>query len=232
MKQNIFEKNVPSLDYLFIRWPKSKSLIKNYLLNDKKEPNFEKICNSFLKDMQCKNFAIFKTVLKILSKICSMNPTSNKYHDQHHFKSVLLISCILAKKKKLNNYDKILVIIISLTHDMNHQGKRIIKKNYYQEEKTLKQLKYILFKKLLNYKRWQRIRKIVLNTFFLIKPEKSNDPIEQIVLNADVAAAILFGWDNGLKLASKLKHESNLDVSSLKLYKNFVGKLKDRKLKI
>ena len=230
MKQNIFEKNVPSLSYMKIRWPKSIFVIRKYLTCVKKTPNFERICYCFLRDLQYKNIQLFRGILKTLSKKCSMNFTSNKYHDQHHFKSVLLISYILTKKKKINDFEKILLLILSLAHDMDHQGKRIIKKHYYQEEKTLKALQFILFKKLLSFKKWQRIKKIILNTFFLIKPADSMDLIEKIILSSDVASGILFGCDSGLKMASKLKHESNLSTSSIQLYKEFLKKLDERNL--
>ena len=78
-------------------------------------------------------------ILKKLSKLSSQNFTYNSYHDQHHFKSVILIACLLAKLSQTKNSEEIIwLIIIALTHDLNHQGSRIVNKSYYQEDRSFK----------------------------------------------------------------------------------------------
>ena len=72
------------------------------------------------------------------------NFTFNTYHDQHHFKSVVLIACLLAKLSKLKlEEDKILLVIIALTHDLNHQGRRVIIFHIIKRIKVFKDLSYI-----------------------------------------------------------------------------------------
>ena len=44
-----------------------------------------------------------KPVLKKLSALWSRNVTYNTYHDSHHFKSVIIIACLLAKLSNLKN---------------------------------------------------------------------------------------------------------------------------------
>ena len=131
-----------------------------------------------------------------------MNFTFNSYHDQHHFKSVIIISCLLAK---LSNFkakeDIIWLILIALTHDLFHQGRRIIKTSYYQEEKSFKELYFVAFKKLLNHKKFKRFEKIFRSTYFPIKPEKVDDELEKIILDADILASLMFGMNTGIKLA-------------------------------
>ena len=42
-----------------------------------------------------------RPILKKLSVLCSRNVTYNTYHDSHHFKSVIIIACLLAKLSNL-----------------------------------------------------------------------------------------------------------------------------------
>ena len=133
MRQFIFEKYFPSLSYIANRWPRSKHILKKYVLSNQKKPDFFNICNKCLKDLNVFKIRDYNLILKKLAKLSSNNFTFNSYHDQHHFKSVILIACLLAKLSKLKfNEEKILLIIIALTHDINHQGRRIINKPYYQ----------------------------------------------------------------------------------------------------
>ena len=102
-----------------------------------------------------------KPVLKKLSILCTKNVTYNTYHDSHHFKSVIIIACLLAKLSNLkNNEDKLLLVIIALTHDLGHLGRRVQNISFFQEEKSFKELSRILFKVKPNFNKNQRIKKI------------------------------------------------------------------------
>lgn len=230
MRQYIFEKNFPSLQYIFLRWPKSKDIILKYSLFHFKKPDFFKLSIICMKELQIdiKNPLYFP--LSKLAILCSKNVNSNKYHDQHHFKSVLLIACLFAKISKIKRNERLLIIILALVHDMNHQGKRIVNKPYYQEKKTIQALEKVIYRKLLNNKIWKRINRILLNTYFPIEPEKNNDLVEKIILNADLAGSLIFGFRNGLKLAEKLKNEISYKNKSLTLYKDFLEKIETRRL--
>ena len=46
----------------------------------------------------------------------------------------------------LSHKDRLLLIIIALTHDMNHQGRRILgAEPYYQEIKSYNELEKVIF---------------------------------------------------------------------------------------
>ena len=161
MRHFPFEKNYPSLSYIVNNWPRTKPILKKYILSKQKKPNFYEICTKCLNDLNIFKIRDYRSILKKLSKLCSYNFTYNSYHDQHHFKSVILIACLLAKLSKLKfNDDKILLVIIALTHDLNHQGRRVIGKPYYQEEKSFKDLSYVIFKKI-THKKYYRIKKFL-----------------------------------------------------------------------
>ena len=211
MRQFIFEKHFPSLSYIANRWPRSKHILKKYVLSNQKKPDFFNICNKCLKDLNVFKIRDYNLILKKLAKLSSNNFTFNSYHDQHHFKSVILIACLLAKLSKLKfNEEKILLIIIALTHDINHQGRRIINQPYYQEDKSFKDLSYIIFKKMTN-KKYNRIKKIFRSTYFPVKPNFVDDDLEKIILDAEVLASLMFGMKSGMKFASRLKHEIRFD---------------------
>ena len=231
MRQFIFEKNLPSLAYIINNWPNTKHLLKKFILSNQKKPNFYKLCISCLNELNVYKIGNFKEVIKILSKKSSMNFTFNSYHDQHHFKSVIIISCLLAK---LSNFkakeDIIWLILIALTHDLFHQGRRIIKTSYYQEEKSFKELYFVAFKKLLNHKKFKRFEKIFRSTYFPIKPEKVDDELEKIILDADILASLMFGMKTGIKLAERLKHEIRFEGRSDVLFSGFLKFLSTKDL--
>ena len=231
MRHFIFEKNMPSLAYITNHWPNTKHLLKKFILSNQKKPNFYKLCISCLNELNVYKIGNFKEVIKILSKKSSMNFTFNSYHDQHHFKSVIIISCLLAK---LSNFkakeDIIWLILIALTHDLFHQGRRIIKTSYYQEEKSFKELYFVAFKKLLNHKKFKRFEKIFRSTYFPIKPEKVDDELEKIILDADILASLMFGMNTGIKLAERLKHEIRFEGRSDVLFVGFVKFLSTKDL--
>ena len=230
MRQFIFEKYFPSLSYIANRWPRSKHILKKYVLSNQKKPDFFNICNKCLKDLNVFKIRDYNLILKKLAKLSSNNFTFNSYHDQHHFKSVILIACLLAKLSKLKfNEEKILLIIIALTHDINHQGRRIINKPYYQEDKSFKDLSYIIFKKMTN-KKYNRIKKIFRSTYFPVKPNFVDDDLEKIILDADVLASLMFGMKTGMKFASRLKHEIRFDDKTDILFKGFLKLLDSKSL--
>ena len=230
MRQFIFEKYFPSLSYIANRWPRSKHILKKYVLSNQKKPDFFNICNKCLKDLNVFKIRDYNLILKKLAKLSSNNFTFNSYHDQHHFKSVILIACLLAKLSKLKfNEEKILLIIIALTHDINHQGRRIINQPYYQEDKSFKDLSYIIFKKMTN-KKYNRIKKIFRSTYFPVKPNFVDDDLEKIILDADVLASLMFGMKTGMKFASRLKHEIRFDDKTDILFKGFLKLLDSKSL--
>ena len=230
MRQYIFEKHYPSLSYIANNWPRTKHLLKKFVLSNQKKPDFYEICTKCLNDLNIFKIRDYRSILKKLSKLCSYNFTYNSYHDQHHFKSVILIACLLAKLSKLkSNDDKILLVIIALTHDLNHQGRRVINKPYYQEEKSFKDLSYVIFKKI-TYKKYYRIKKIFRSTFFPVKPSHVNDHLEKIILDADVLASLMFGIKTGMKFASRLKHEIRFDDKADILFRGFLKLLDSKSL--
>lgn len=229
MSEKIFEKNLPSINYISKRWPKSKVYLKNYFFKNYKKPDFFKLTNLCFETLKLAKRTHDQILLRNLSYKCSTNFNNNKFHNSHHSKAVLLISTILAIKSKINKSDAFLVIIISLAHDMGHLGKRILKKPYYQEKKTLVNLEKILFKYILNGKKWKRIKRIILNTYFNYLPDITNDRVEKIILNADVGSSLIFGRKIGLLMASKLKLEINYNGNSSKLYEEFLTLCKERK---
>ena len=230
MRQFIFEKHFPSLSYIANRWPRSKHILKKYVLSNQKKPDFFNICNKCLKDLNVFKIRDYNLILKKLAKLSSNNFTFNSYHDQHHFKSVILIACLLAKLSKLKfNEEKILLVIIALTHDINHQGRRVINQPYYQEDKSFKDLSYIIFKKMTN-KKYNRIKKIFRSTYFPVKPNFVNDNLEKIILDADVLASLMFGMKTGMKFASRLKHEIRFDDKTDILFKGFLKLLDSKSL--
>ena len=228
--KNIFENSFPDIYYLACRWPKSKFLVKKYVMSNQKKPDLYKLCNCCLKDLNFHSKHPLKNSLKVLVKKCSQNPTYNTYHNQHHFKSVIILASIFAKLLNLKNHDKIFLIFLALTHDMNHQGRRIIKKPFYQELITLKNLKPIIFRNLINLKKWNRIQNILLNTYFPKININTNDLVEKILLDVDIISSIIFGQLSGLNLSRRLKHEIKFKKNSQDLYKEFLSHIEKKKL--
>ena len=230
MKQFIFDKNTPSLNYIFLKWPISKYLVSKYIFSEYKKPDLLKLSLSSLEFLKVKyNKPLSKTFYK-LAKQCNLNVYNNKYHNPHHSKAVLIVAVIFARKLKLNGYEAFLVVLISLVHDMGHQGKRVLKNPYYQEKKTINNLNKIIFKVLLNNKKWKRIERILLNTYFSIKPKESYDNVERIILNADISSSVFFGFSRGLSQSRKLKFEMDYNDNSEVLYENFLEVLKSREV--
>ena len=228
MKQYLFDKNAPSLNYISLKWPTSKYLVSKYIFSEHKKPDLLKLSLLSLKFLRVKYNKSFLKIFYKLSKQCNLNVYNNKYHNSHHSKAVLIVAVIFAKKLKLTGYDAFLVVLISLVHDMGHQGKRVLKKPYYQERKTINALNKVLFKVLLNNNKWKRIERILLNTYFSIKPKNSSDIVEKITLNADISSSVFFGFSKGLSQSRKLKFEMDHNDKSEVLYENFLEVLKSR----
>ena len=154
MKNHPFEKNFPSISYIANNWPRSKDVLKKFILSNHKPPNLYSLCLNCLSDLNVHKIERMKPVLKKLLILCLKNVTYNTYHDSHHFKSVIIIACLLAKLSNLkNNEDKLLLVIIALTHDLGHLGRRIQNRSFYQEEKSFSQLSRVLFRTKPNFKK-------------------------------------------------------------------------------
>ncbi len=230
MKHYIFEKNFPSLNYIKIRWPASKNILAKYIMSNHRKPDLFKLSIICLKELNFRNHKKVRKELKKVSEECSKNVNFNTYHNEHHYKAVLVIACVMGKIYSLNNFDKLLLVFLALAHDMNHQGRRILSKPYYQEKMTLKNLNQIIFRKISNYKKWKRIEKILMNTYFQGETKVKNDILEKIILDSDLLSSLIFGFENGLELAKRLKYELKLEISSLVLFKKFLESLIGKKL--
>ena len=231
MRNYPFEKNFPSISYIANNWPRTKNVLKKFILSKHKLPDLYNLCLNCLNDLNVHKIDKMKPVLKKLSILCSKNVTYNTYHDSHHFKSVIIIACLLAKLSNLkNNEDKLLVVIIALTHDLGHLGRRVQNKSFFQEEKSFSELSRILFKVKPNFNKNQRIKKIFRSTFFPIKPEKVDDHVEKIILDADILGALLFGLDGAGEFAERVKHELRFEGASKQLFSGFLKFLDHKSL--
>ncbi len=229
MKDFPLDKGLPSINYIVKNWPRTKCILKKYILSNQKQPDLFSIAIICLKELKVFKVKNYKPIIKKLSKLCLRNTCFNTYHDSHHFKSVLVISCILGKQINLKYKDRLLLVIIALTHDMHHQGRRIImSKPYYQELKSYRGLEKILFRKILNFKELMRIKKIFESTFFPIKPESVEDDLEKIILDADILASLMFGPQVGVQLARRLKQEIRYNDDSELLFSNFLKLLEGK----
>ena len=229
MRNYPFEKNFPSISYIANNWPRTKNVLKKFILSNHKLPDLYNLCLNCLNDLNVHKIDKIKPVLKKLSILCSKNVTYNTYHDSHHFKSVIIIACLLAKLSNLkNNEDKLLLVIIALTHDLGHLGRRVQNISFFQEEKSFKELSRILFKVKPNFNKNQRIKKIFRSTFFPIKPEKVEDHVEKIILDADILGSLMFGLDVGV--AERLKHELRFEGASKQLFSGFLKFLDNKSL--
>ena len=231
MRNYPFEKNFPSISYIANNWPRTKDVLKKFILSNHKLPDLYNLCLNCLNDLNVHKIDKMKPILKKLSALCSKNVTYNTYHDSHHFKSVIIIACLLAKLSNLkNNEDKFLLIIIALTHDLGHLGRRIQNQSFYQEEKSFSELSRNLFRAKPNFKKNQRIKKIFRSTYFPIKPEKVDDHVQKIILDADILASLMFGLDVGVEFASRLKHELRFEGGSKQLFSGFLKFLDNKSL--
>ena len=118
------------------------------------------------------------------------------------------LSSIFANILNLKNNEKIFLILLALTHDMNHQGRRILSTPYYQELKTLKKLKPHVFKHFINHKMWIRFKRILLNTYFPKNVNSTDDIVEKILLDVDIICSMMFGHISGLILSKRLRNKA------------------------
>ncbi len=226
MRHLPIEKGFPSLSYISNNWPRTKNILKKFIISNYKNPNLYHLTEICLKESKIFKIRNFKSELKKLAKICSRNIYFNTYHDQHHFKSVMVIACILGKQLKLHHKDRLLLNIIALSHDMNHQGRRVLSgQKFYQEKRSYEDLEKIIFNKILNQKEIKRIKRIFLSTYFPVKPENVNDNLEKIILDADILSSLMFGPQVGIKLAGRLKNEIRYNEETETLFTNFLNLL-------
>ena len=230
MRNVPIDKNLPTLSYIVNNWPKTTPILKKYVVSNCKKPDLFKLSLICLNELQVFKTQSLKAILKKISKKCSQNFVSNTYHDQHHFKTVLVLSCLLAKLINLNSSDRLFLVFIALAHDVNHQGRRVLSKPFYQEEKSCMDLHRIFFKKVLSNKKWNRIHRIFRSTYFPIKPKNVNDNLEKIILDADILASLIFGMDTGIEFARRLKHEIRFKNESWKLFEGFLKVLNNKSL--
>lgn len=231
MKIHTIGKGYPKISYIVNNWPKTKDILKKFIISNHQKPDLFFLTIYCLKELRVYKVKRYSSLLKKITNICSRNVYFNTYHDHHHFKSVLIVSCILAKQVNLKYKDRVLLAIIALTHDMNHQGRRVlITEPYYQENKSYNDLKRILFKKILSNKELHRIKRIFQSTFFPIKPKNVVDDLEKIILDADILSSLMFGPDIGIKLARRLKQEIRYNDETETLFKNFLKLLGDKSL--
>lgn len=230
MKNHAIQNNFPSLNYIINNWPRTKPLLKKLFLSNHKLPDLYKVCEICLKELGVVKIKNYRKSLRKLTRICQKNQTYNTFHDSHHFKAVIILSCIIAKKIKLTQREKLLMILIALSHDIEHQGRRIISRSYYQEEKSCRVFLQACYGMHLSNSEVKRISNIFKSTYFPLKPVNVNDLLEKIILDADILASIMFDLDTGLKLASRLRHELKLDSSKESLYKSFLEYLTDKSL--
>ncbi len=230
MRQYPLEKNMPSLNYIVNNWPRSKPILKKFVLSRYSSPNLFMICQSCLRELKIFRETKINYILRKVTKICLINKTYNTYHNCHHFKAVMVISCIIAKNTKLSRRDKVLLVIISLCHDLEHQGRRVISKPYYQEELSYDIFRRLFYKFFLKKDELQRILKIFRNTYFPKKPKKVGDKLEKIILDADILSSLMFDVSTGLNFAGRLKHELKMTSTSEELFESFLNSINNKSL--
>ena len=230
MRQYPLEKNMPSLNYIINNWPRSKSILKKFVLSKHSAPDLLNICQLCLKELKVFREKQIYTILSRVCKICLLNKTYNTYHNSHHFKAVIVTACIIAKNTELSNRDKVLLVIISLCHDIGHQGRRIISKPYYQEELSYHLFRRFFYKVFSKKKELQRILRIFRNTYFPKKPKKVNDKLEKIILDADILSSLMFDVSTGLEFARRLKHELKMTSTSEDLFESFLNSINNKSL--
>ena len=97
MRQYPLEKNLPSINYIINNWPRSKPILKKFVLSRHSSPDLFKICQSCMRELKIFREKKINSILKRVSKICLINKTYNTYHNCHHFKAVIVTACIIAK---------------------------------------------------------------------------------------------------------------------------------------
>ena len=225
-----FDKFTPSLKYIALRWPLSKYIVKKYVMSNFAKPDLLKLCTCCLKDLNFRLKLPLVYSLKKLTTVANINPTYNFYHDCHHLKSVILVSSIFAKILNLKSHDKFFVVFIALIHDFNHKGRRTLRKPFYQEKQTINALNGKVFKHFLNFNKWNRVQRIILNTYFPKIPKTRDDLVEKIILDVDILVSIMFGIESGQILSKRLKHEQKSVESSNIILKNFLNLVEKRGL--
>ena len=169
MRSQPLERNFPSLSYIVSNWPKTKPLLRKFALSKQLKPNLFKICYLCLRELKVFKDKKIILFLKKAAAMCLVNKTYNSYHDSHHFKTVVVIACMIAMSERLSERDGALLIIVALCHDFDHQGRRIISRPYYQEEISFQKFRRLFHKSIFRTSEINRIHKIFRNTYFPFK---------------------------------------------------------------
>ena len=230
MREYPLEKNMPSLNYIINNWPRSKPILKKFVLSKHSAPDLLNICQLCLNELKVFREKKIIFILNIVYNICLINKTYNTYNNSHHFKAVIVTACIIARNTELSKRDKVLLVIISLCHDIGHQGRRIISRPYYQEELSYHVFRRFFYKVFSKKKELQRILRIFRNTYFPEKPEKVNDKLEKIILDADILSSLMFDVNTGLEFARRLKHELKMNSTSEELFESFLNTIHNKTL--
>ena len=59
MRNFPFEKNFPSISYIANNWPRSKTVLKKFILSNQKKPNLYNICINCLNDLNVQKLKEF-----------------------------------------------------------------------------------------------------------------------------------------------------------------------------
>jgi len=74
------------------------------------------------------------------------------------------------------------------------------------------------------------LKKFLEVLFSQSSPENVNDLIEKIILDADILGSLMFGLENGMEFAKRLKHEIRFEDKSDKLFGGFLKLLDGKNL--
>ena len=175
--------------------------------------------------MKSYEFKKYKTNIGSSENVVLLNPnnSANGYFIESGWAST-------DKNIELPNRDKVLLVIISLCHDIEHQGRRIISKPYYQEEISYHLFRRLSYKFFFKKKELQRILRIFKNTYFPEKPKKVSDNLEKIILDADILSSLMFDVTTGLNFAGRLKHELKMISTSEELFQSFLNSINNKSL--
>ena len=91
MKKRVIDKGWPTISYIVNNWPRTKNILKKFILSNHKKPNLFDLSVVCLNELKVFKIQEYKPVLFKLSKLCSRNIYFNTYHDQHH---LLIFHCV------------------------------------------------------------------------------------------------------------------------------------------
>lgn len=117
----------PSANYLLNRWPLSICFFEPNLSQQVSIQSLEAAASwaGLPKNRRALHaVGIRKNGLKPLFKMACKNTHSNKYHDPAHTKTVILAAGLIGKAAGLSARHQAILVLASLIHDLDHQGKR------------------------------------------------------------------------------------------------------------